>query len=315
MIYDPRPSSHREVDCQAIEKLRCDLLLINKPCSFSNILIPSVEKNKHDHIYSNESESVSAISDQSASVLGIELPKVSNTVKTTAEEILQKLHLDNDQRQKLEEETRDQSSSAIWFQAHQNRITGSKCGRIIQQKAKTKALLQFVIYPKPMLHLPKAIQWGKDNEDKACQAYQKYMQDKGHKGLQITKAGFMVHSMKGWLGASPDGWVVDPSFVPLNGLLEVKCPYSMAEKTPEDMCKDDHFYCRIINGSLQLDKNHQYYHQVQLQLYVASDRAKWCDFCVFTLKGVCVQRICADDVWLEQICPQLDEYFFKYILP
>ena len=166
-----------------------------------------------------------------------------------------------------------------------------------------------------MLHLPKAIQWGKDNKDKACQAYQKYMQDRGHKGLHITKAGFIIHSMKGWLGASPDGWVVDPSFVPSNGLLEVKCPYSMAEKTPENMCKDDDFYCRIINGSLQLDKYHQYYHQVQLQLYVASERAKWCDFCVFTLKGVCVQCICADNVWLEQICSQLDEYFFEHILP
>ena len=105
-------------------------MICNKPCSFSNILIPSIEKIKHDHIYSNESESVSAISDQSASVFGIETPKVSNTVKTTAEEILQKLHPDDDQRQNLEEEeTRDQSSSVIWFQARQNQITGSKCGQ------------------------------------------------------------------------------------------------------------------------------------------------------------------------------------------
>ena len=104
---------------------------------------------------------------------------------------------------------------------------------------------------------------------------------------------------------------MDPSSVPSNGLLEIKCPYSMAEKDPEDMCKDDNFYCRIINSSLQLDKNHQYYHQVQLKLYVASDKAKWCDFCVFTLKGVCVQHICVDDAWQEQVCPQLDEYFLN----
>ena len=90
---------------------------------------------------------------------------------------------------------------------------------------------------------------------------------------------------------------MDPS------LLENKCPYSMAEKNPDDMCKDD--WC-IINGSLQLDKHHQYYHQVQLQLYVASDKAKWCDlFCVLTLKGVCVHCIYVDDVWQEQ------EYFLN----
>lgn len=57
----------------------------------------------------------------------------------------------------------------------------------------------------------------------------------------------------------------------------------------------------IIYNSLQLDKNHQYYHQVQLQLYVASEKAKWCDFCV-------------DDAWQVHVCTQLDEYFFEHIL-
>ena len=30
------------------------------------------------------------------------------------------------------------------------------------------------------------------------------MQTKGHKELQVNKAGFIVHPTKGWLGASPD---------------------------------------------------------------------------------------------------------------
>ena len=79
-----------------------------------------------------------------------------------------------------------------------------------------------------MLCLPKAIciQWSKDNEHKACQAYQKYMRNKGHKDLEVTRAGFMVHAMKRWLGASPDGWVVHPSYVPSNGMLEIKCLYN-----------------------------------------------------------------------------------------
>ena len=48
--------------------------------------------------------------------------------------------------------------------------------------------------------------------------------------------------MKGWLGASPDGWVGDPSHTPSNGILEIKCLYSKTEEEPEDMCKDDKFY-------------------------------------------------------------------------
>ena len=46
-----------------------------------------------------------------------------------------------------------------------------------------------------MLHLPKAIQWSKDNEEKACQMYQEYMRSKGHKKLQINKAGFIVYHL------------------------------------------------------------------------------------------------------------------------
>ena len=111
---------------------------------------------------------------------------MSESDKPIAEDILQKLHLDKEERDLLEEKTRTQSSNVLWLQARQNRITGSKCGRIIEQKKKTKALLQYVIYPKSMLHFPKAIQWGKDNEHKACQAYWKYLQNKGHKDLEVT---------------------------------------------------------------------------------------------------------------------------------
>ena len=311
MVYDPRPLHLRQPDPQAVENLRCDLLSINKPCGLSNVLIPSVEKVLHDHTYSIQSGSVH-ISNESSSVCGSgELPIISQNAKPSDEEIFQKMHLDNEERDELEQKTRTQSLNSLWFEARQNRITGSKCGRVIQQQEKTKALLHFVIYPKPMLHLPKAIQWGKDNEHKACQEYEKYMQNEGHKDIQVSPAGFVVHATKGWLGASPDGWVVDPSYVPSNGMLEIKCPYTMAEKSPEEISKDEKFYLHLVNGCLKLDENHQ----VQLQLLVASDKAKWCDFCVFTLKGVCVQRIFPDKIWEERNCPLLDEYFFNHILP
>ena len=95
------------------------------------------------------------------------------------------------------------------------------------------------------------------------------MEKNGHTGLKVTQAGFVVHVTKGWLGASPDGWVMDPLYDPSNGMLEIKFPHLMADKTPEEMCKDKSFYFCLVDGALQLDKKHQYYHQVQLQLLVA----------------------------------------------
>ena len=62
------------------------------------------------------------------------------------------------------------------------------------------------------------------------------------------------------------------------------------------------------------NRNHQYYHQVQLQLYVSE--APWCDFCVWISKDLAIERIYSDEAsWqLEQI-PKLDSYFHECILP
>ena len=38
----------------------------------------------------------------------------------------------------------------------------------------------------------------------------------------ICKRGFIIHSKLGWLGASPDGRVTDPSSQHVNGIVEFK---------------------------------------------------------------------------------------------
>ena len=70
--------------------------------------------------------------------------------------------------------------------------------------------------------------------------------------------------------------------------------------------------CQIRN-QLHLKHNHPYYHQAQLQLLVCMDMCHWCDFCIYTLKGVAVERI-----WLFTDCneciPELESYFDGYML-
>ena len=50
--YDPCPPEYRQVSLEAVEKLHCDLLSLNQPCAFLDILVPSVDKVMHDHSYS-----------------------------------------------------------------------------------------------------------------------------------------------------------------------------------------------------------------------------------------------------------------------
>jgi hypothetical protein len=58
-----------------------------------------------------------------------------------------------------------------------------------------------------------------------------------------------------------------------------------------------------------------YYHQVQLQLYVGMDIYFWCDFCVYTLKGVAVERLYLDTDWCNIFLPELEGYFDAYMFP
>ena len=82
-----------------------------------------------------------------------------------------------------------------------------------------------------------------------------------------------------------------------------------------EACSDSNFYCHYKDGSFCLKDTHEYYHQVQLQLYVGMDLYHWCDFCVFTLKGIEVRRILLDTSWCNTHIPELESYLDAYMLP
>ena len=298
--------------------MRCDLLKLNKPCEFLSIITPCVDKIKHDHGCYTTNDVIAYPANDSDDGMIDDVSLLASFFKeelTTEVDVLEQLHLTLEERTTLEKETRGQSNNSKWYDARRMRITGSKCGRILNQTLRSESLLQFVLYPKPMIYIPKPILWGKQNEANARTEYVKYMRSHGHLDLVTEEAGFVVHVENCWLGASPDSWVIDPSSESVRGLAEFKCPYTKADITPYEACQDQNFCCTIVNGQLQLKRNHQYYHQVQLQLYVASDICKWCDFCIYTTKGVVIERIYFDNTWLTESYSKLESYFFEVMLP
>ena len=83
----------------------------------------------------------------------IQLSRVQATVH--------KLCIPDEQRLCLEASTREQNNE-LWHRERRCRITGSKCGRILNQKKRTEALLKFCLYPRPFDVIPKQIVWGRD---------------------------------------------------------------------------------------------------------------------------------------------------------
>ena len=73
--------------------------------------------------------------------------------------------------------------------------------------------------------------------------------------VNIYACDFVVHPDAHHLGDSPDGRVVDPTEIPLFGLIEVKCPN--AQTTFEAT------HIKVVGGKPQLKRGHKYRTQVQ----------------------------------------------------
>ena len=306
------------MDSKALEEFRCGLLSFGEPSTFLDILLPPEKKIKHDHTYSlppqSEHETNWALlpSIEESSTFEDDELTVVQSDEMTLQCLLVKLNLrvTPHERQRVEMETRSQSLQPEWHCLRYKRITGSKCGRILIQKKKTVALITYCLYPKPLDPLPAPMVWGQHHESIAIQ---KYIASKNQ--VTVKKCGFIIHPRHGWLGASPDGRVVDRLCNEAEGILEIKCPFSKRDVTPLEACQDINFYCEAKNSAVTLKKNHAYYHQVRLQLYVGSDLYKWCDFCVYTTKGMSIQRILPDPAWQCDSISKLESFFDNYLLP
>lgn len=163
-----------------------------------------------------------------------------------------------------------------------------------------------------------ATDWGILNEQNATDAYVSFMKSSGH-DVVVSSSGFYISLSHCFLGASPDGVVFDPTSIDQPyGFLEIKCPYSVRDKTPEDACSSSGFACTLEknNGKslLRLRRNHIYFAQIQGQMAVGI--RPWCDFVVFTTKGISVQRIPFDnDYWDNELLPKLIDFYENCLAP
>ena len=117
--------------------------------------------------------------------------------------------------------------------------------------------------------------------------------------------------------ATPDGAVYDPIQPDKPyGFLEVKCLYSSKDLTPAEACKKSDFFCTYYQATnqLKLKKSHKYFAQIQGQMAIGE--RQWCDFVVYTLKGISVERInFDDDYWILRLLPKLQSFYDNCVLP
>ena len=257
----------------------------------------------------------STSTDDSSSSSSTEQPSLA-TLKATVLAFKASLHMTDEEICETERKTRDQRLSSLWFSARQYRLTASNFGVVLHRRDETPpdSLVMRIIQPKQFSSV--ATRWGIEHESLAIAAYLDYQHNHGHPGLAYAPSGLVISKTHPYLAASPDGALYDSSDSqqPL-GYLEVKCPYSQRNKSPADACSSPGFCCLLDSSQhLTLRRNHHYFAQVQGQMAVG--QRQWCDFVIYTTKGLSIERIKFDECyWNNTLLPKLEAFYDNCIAP
>lgn len=168
------------------------------------------------------------------------------------------------QIEQVEHLTKGQADNVLRTKLHRYKATSSNFGKIMKCSRNPDGLLKSMFCSDPF---SAALSYGKQNECKAVEAYKQYMYSKGC-NVQIESVGLMLAKDRPGLhvGASLDGLVIDPSSEIKRGGLEVKCPYSKANISVREDCKDKTFCLKYENDEMSLKENDNYFYQVQCQM-------------------------------------------------
>lgn len=223
--------------------------------------------------------------------------------------LLEKLQADDDKVNEIERKTRGQSNCQEWKDERKFRFTASNFGLICGRKRNHETLVKNLLNPKHFTS--RYTNHGLKYEPIALEQYQKYMMSI-RRPVQVFKSGLVISSDFPYLGASPDGKVVDPGCSNPFGLSEVKCPETKYLVTPLDACSDSNFFLEEVNGMPKLKRTHKYYTQVEGLMGVTG--ARWCDFVVYTSKGMSIERIPFDVQFWNDLRETLKLYYFRHFL-
>ncbi|XP_076289824.1 uncharacterized protein LOC143213653 [Lasioglossum baleicum] len=166
-----------------------------------------------------------------------------------------------------------------------------------------KKLVADLLYPRKLNTHP-AIGYGRKYEHTALEELA------SREGITITECGLFIDASIPYLGASPDGVIDD------DGIVEIKCPYTAENVTPEEAIQSVQAVKTMFTDSTgtALRKTHRYFYQVQGQLHITG--RKYCIFCVWTRKGIKSIRVDRDDeFWKLQMEPKLSRFYLNCMLP
>ena len=218
----------------------------------------------------------------------------------------------------IEKQTILQSNCAKWYDIRKERITSSNAHKVITRKRNFESLADQLLNPKSESELPQMVQdafkHGREYEPVARRQYEEYLKYSLRHDVSVWETGIVVQPHLFWLAASPDGLVTDKTGNAI-GLLEIKCPKSKKNSSPEELVNDDKFYVSLVDGKPELKKDHPNGYYSQIQMAMGLSGAPFCDFIVYTFKGLIIARTLFDNEYFINLIQKLNTFYRKYMLP
>ena len=136
-----------------------------------------------------------------------------------------------ERRTEVEKSTRGQVESEQWMVERRKRLTASNVGSIAKMRKTTKRSnkVKGLLYSSFRGNVTTL--YGITTEEKARQDYITYQRRTDNLDWNVDKGGLFVSLLDPWLAASPDGIIYDSRNPERIGIVEIKCPYKMREKT------------------------------------------------------------------------------------
>ena len=242
-------------------------------------------------------------------------PVSAQEVVDRCERIKKKLNISEEEIQQIESSTRNQSSDLTWHLVRKCRITASKsyrCAVLREHTSPTKAIEDVLSYKK--VNQTFAITEGLSQEKEVIKDYLSEKTKNGNSQVTVEPCGFFVSKTHGHLGATPDGLVSDLQSPQPSGLLEVKYVQTSEDETPHEALLRKRI-CILDNETLTMNKSHQYYYQLQHQMFVTSKH--WTDFVVKCSNGgpLFIERVPFNKEFWDSVLPKLDKFFQCHLLP
>lgn len=210
------------------------------------------------------------------------------------------VQIPEDYQAKVQKLTLMQSLSSSWYKYREGLITASNFKRVCCTNVlkPSLSLIKTICYPVKMSFYSKATEYGLRKEKNARKEYLEAAQNGGHQNVKVYTTGLIISTEDSHFAASPDG-IVECDCCG-SGCIEIKCPYVLKDGNISlESFVELRTSCLVsIDDEIGLNRNHEYYYQIQLQMYVC--RLMFCDFVVWCKEWMYIERICYDEEFCKE---------------